>query len=143
MGILGVCLGCAMIDSLTLTVLSPLAFCVQVYMHRLFCQLDEAVHCESIAQLHVAGSHGYFLTTFEAKLNGMFDWFVGGWSASNTSRYWNSIASSIPSPVQSTSPWVYIFIIKNRLSCLYCSGSQTRDQSELKWSPNSGILFGI
>ena len=26
-----------------------------------------------IAQLHVAGSHRYFLTTFEAKLNGMFD----------------------------------------------------------------------
>ena len=46
-----------------------------------------------IAQLHVAGSHRYFLTTFEAKLNGMFDWFAGGWS-----RYWKYIfVCSFPS----------------------------------------------
>ena len=30
-----------------------------------------------IAQLYVAGSHRYFLITFDAKLNGMFDWFAG------------------------------------------------------------------
>ena len=76
-----------------------------------------------IAQLYVAGSHLYFLITFDAKLNGMFDWFAGDWSASNTSRYWKSISSSIPSPVYFS--WVYIFIIKQ-----FELGSQTRDQSD-------------
>ena len=52
-----------------------------------------------LSWLYVAGSHRYFLITFDAKLNGMVDWFAGGWSASNTSRYWKSISSSIPSPV--------------------------------------------
>ena len=70
--ILGVCLGCAMIDSLTLTVLSP---CIGMCMHS---AVDVAWFSASwmrlcIAKLHVAGSHRYFLTTSEAKLNGMFD----------------------------------------------------------------------
>ena len=48
--ILGVCLGCAMIDSLTLTVLSPCTGMCDVYaqcrrLRRVFCQLDEALHC--------------------------------------------------------------------------------------------------
>ena len=103
-----------MIDSFTFDRTPP---CIGMCMHRVFCHMRLC-----IAQLHVAGSHRNFLTTF-AKLNGMFDWFAGGWSASNTSRYWKSISSSIPSPVYS--PWVYIFIIKQ-----FELGSQTRDQSD-------------
>ena len=65
--ILGVCLGCAMIDSLTLTVLSP---CVGMCMHS---AVDVAWFSASwmrlcIAKLHVAGSHRYFLTTSESKI---------------------------------------------------------------------------
>ena len=120
--LLGVCMGCAMIDSLSLTVLSQ---CIGMCMHS---AVDVAGFSASwmrlcIAQLYVAGSHRYSLITFDAKLKGMFDWFAGGWSASNTSRYWKSIPSSIPS--QSTSPWVYIFIIKQ-----FELGSQTQDQSD-------------
>ena len=75
-----------------------------------------------IAQLHVAGSHRYFLTTSEAKLNGMFDWFTRGWSASNTSRYWKSIfVYSFPSLLLG-----FIFSSLNILNLEV----KTRDQSD-------------
>ena len=65
-------MGCAMIDSLNMTVLSP---CIGMCKHS---AVDVAGFSASwmslcIAQLHVASSHRYFLITFEAKLNGMFD----------------------------------------------------------------------
>ena len=84
-----------------------------------FGQLDEALHCPTACSWFTPL---FFNNFWSKKLNGMFDWFTRGWSASNTSKYWNSVSSSIPSP--STS-WVYIFIIKH-----FELGSHTRDQSD-------------
>ena len=61
--ILGVCLGCAMIDSWLLTVLSP---CIGMCMHRVFCQLDEALHCTTACSWFTPLS--FFFSNFWSKI---------------------------------------------------------------------------
>ena len=61
-----------MIDSLTFDRTFTVHL-IGMCMHRVFCQLDEALHCTTACSWLDSGSHRYFLTTFEVKLNGMFD----------------------------------------------------------------------
>ena len=95
-----------------LTVLSP---CIGICMHRVFCQLDEALHCTTACSWFTP----LFLTTFEAKLNGMFDWFAGGLFGV---QYIKSLKECI---------FVYSLPSLLLLGFIFSSfGSQTRDQSD-------------
>ena len=90
-----------------LTVLSP---CIGMCMHRVFCQLDEALHCTTACSWFTP----LFCNNFWSKI----EWHV--WLIRRGLIKVLKVYLRLFLP-QSTSPWVYIFIML---------GSQTWDQSD-------------
>ena len=111
----GVFWGCVWgVPWLTVWLLTVLSLCIGMCMHRVFCQLDEALHCTTACSWFTP----LFFNNFWSKIK-WHVWLIRRGLIKVLKVY---LRLFLP---QSTSPWVYIFIIKQ-----FELGSQTWDQSD-------------